>query len=1284
MIHHIKRATRHLIFWSLIASAVSLTAVRILLMGIDNYKSDLSAHVTELLGAPVTIGRLRANMRGFSPEVVLTDIKILSTRSQAGAGNEKPPIQLKEIRLGINLLDALVNRDRLASSWVTLVGAKLTVKRKQDGSIGIVGLKASDDQPFWLLQGSRYEVLQSEISWLDELSQKKLAVVGDVDFVIMNNDQRHRVNIRVKLSKKYGNELRVSMDLTGNIFKPSSIDGTFFTEGKNLNLAELIMGDLPLAMDIRSGAGDARLWGELHSSQLVSLVGEAQLQQLQLTKPENYSFSVKQLKTLFFWKQKGSQWRLDVPQFMLETTDKKWPTVVFSVFGDGTQDDLLQKLGLFIESVDLQEASSLLQFFAPLPKEAGVLLAKAQLKGSLEHFSFFADLNEKHFAVDGQFTKINIAPSAGMPGIENLTGQLKGSDQQGSLDLATHDARLTSLGIFRDAIRITGLKGSIAWQQTPDDWIVSSPIIELDSPDLKTKTRFSLTIPKMEGQKTFLDMQTAFAVDDVSKATRYLPVSTMKKSVVGWLDRALVSGRVPKGNLLFYGNLSDFPFKGGQGIFEALFDVDRFTLAYSSDWPHVTELGGEVLFLQGGLQVDFHQGQSESLKINQARVAIPALGESEHVLVQGELETDIRQGLGFMQQTPLNAPVNKFLDAVEPEGNTQVTLDLKLPLADGAKAIVNGAAELSNAMLRVKALDLVVKRINGALKFNEQGVYSDTIKAVALDNPIQFNIKSSDLQTAVNVTGHAGVSDLRKQFKLPPWKVAEGATDYQLTLSLPYGDTSPELLVQSKLAGVALDLPGTLAKTREQQRTLSMTFRLGDEALLPISLTYDNQLKAAIQFNIKHLLIESGNVLVGTGNVAQPQKAGIWLEINRDRLALQDWMGVVSSLAHGKEVQTLGAVDSLKEIKVHSAHGVWKKVDLGFIDLALKPEGNYWVGDSNSFIAKGKVKVPVDLNGSESISLTMDTLDFTPLKQLKSQGVALNPEQIPDVMPLIAITSQKTLWQSVDLGQLKVETERIPHGIAFKRIELAGSDQKLALSGDWKVSANKSETHIQGSLNMPRVGELLSKLDISKDLTETNAVVDFTGMWNGAPHQFSLADLEGQIDVNLSGGRILGIEPGFGRVLGMLAIAQWIKRFQLDFSDVFDEGLTFIDITGHFNVLNGKATTNDLVVDAIPAKISLAGNSDLINKTVDYVVSVVPKSADALPIAGTIMGKVTDLIGQVLTGKDQGGFFFGSQYLVKGGWGSVQIIPLHEHEGLLQKTWNGITGFSWLPQSKEQ
>ncbi len=1261
-----------------------MTVVRLLLLGIDNYKADLSTRVSELVGAPVTIGRIRANMRGYNPELVLKDIEILSSDPSHHPGNEKPSIQLKEVRMGINLLDMLIDRDRLASAWVTLVGAKLTVKRKQDGSIAIVGLKASDEQPLWLLQGGKYEVLQSEIRWQDERSQTKLSVVGKIDFAIMNKAQRHQMNILVKLPKIYGDELRVSLDLNGNFFKPSSVDGAIFIEGKNVKPAKWIAGELPLAMNIRSGVGDFKIWSELQHSQLVSLVADAQLQQLQLTRPEQGTFSIKQLNTRFYWKHNDGQWRLDVPHFLLETMDKKWPATVFSVSGDRTNNDLLPKLGLFVESVDLQEASRLLYFFAPLTDERSKLLAQAQLKGSLEQFSLFADLKEKHFVVNGKFTKINVAPSVAIPGIENLTGHLNGTDQQGYVVLASKDARMTTSGLFRDALKIKSLKGTITWQQTPDDWIISSPIIELDSPDLKTKSRVSLNIPKAEGQQTFMDLQTAFSGDDVSKAAHYLPVGTMNKSVVDWLDHAFVSGSVPKGNMLFYGNLSDFPFTGGQGVFETLFEVDRLELAYNSEWPHLTDLGGEVLFLQGGLQVDLYKGSSNKVKIKQAKVTIPSLGESEHLLVQGKLETGILQGLEFLQQTPLKSPVAKFLDAAEPYGNTQVTLDLKLPLADGAMAKVNGSAQMGNARLKVKALDLGVNQINGALKFNEQGVYSNTIKAVTLDNPVQINVKSSELETTVNVAGHVGVSELQNQFKIPGWQVVEGATDYRLKLQLPYGDKSPELLVQSKLAGVALDLPGVLAKTRGQQRSLSLTFSLADEASMPIGLIYDNQLKAAIKFNIKQRRVESGNILVGKGDVAQPQKAGIKLEINRERLVFQDWIGLASSLARGKDNETTGAENSFREIKIHSEHGLWKKADLGFIDLLLKPEGAYWVGDLNGSIAKGRLKIPVVLDGANSISLVMDEMDLTVLKQLKSQDDALKPAPDPDAIPLITITSQKSLWQSVDLGQLNLETERINNGIAFKCIVLAGSDQKLALSGAWKVNGKKSETHIQGNLDMPRAGQFLSKLGITKDLTETSAVVDLTGAWNGAPYQFSLAELQGQLDVNFKSGRILGIEPGFGRVLGILAMAQWVKRFQLDFSDVFDEGLTFTSIKGHFSLLNGKATTDDLVVDAIPAKITLTGNTDLLNQTVDYGVSVVPKSADAVPIAGTIMGKVADIIGRTLTGKDQGGFFFGSQYLVKGKWRDAKIIPLHEYDGLLQKTWNGITDFPWLQQSKKQ
>lgn len=117
-------------------------------------------------------------------------------------------------------------------------------------------------------------------------------------------------------------------------------------------------------------------------------------------------------------------------------------------------------------------------------------------------------------------------------------------------------------------------------------------------------------------------------------------------------------------------------------------------------------------------------------------------------------------------------------------------------------------------------------------------------------------------------------------------------------------------------------------------------------------------------------------------------------------------------------------------------------------------------------------------------------------------------------------------------------------------------------------------------------------------------------------------------------------------------------------------------------MLAGKATTNNLVVDAVPAKITITGSTDLIARTLDHIVNVAPKSADAVPIAGTIVGKVANLLARSITGNDQDGLLFGSQYLVKGKWGDVQITPLHENDGLLQKTWNGITDFPWLEQKQ--
>ena len=1287
MIHHIKRATRYLVFWSLLTVAISLTGVRFVLSGIEGYQLELEARISELVGAPVIVRHLSAKMRGFSPELILKDITVASIEA-----NAPPAIQLKEIRLAINLLDMLVHRELLASSRVTLVGTKLTIIRKLDGSFSVLGLKAGDDKPLWLLQGGQFEVVQSEITWQDQKRQAKALSFESVDLAIINEAQRHKINLLMKLPEKYGDSLVVAMDLQGNVFEASALNGAVYIEGKNLKLSELAAFDLPMSLNVTSGVADINAWADIQRAQLLAMTSEVQLKHFNLLHHDHDVLPIEQLKARVHWQFSDNQWRLDVSQFLLETSDlsgiTKWPDAIFSVAGSAKDEQFLHKLAVFVPQLDLQEVALLAKFMTPLQDEQINRVEQMQLKGHLEQFAIYADFEEKTFAVNGKFVELSMSPFASFPGVSHLTAQVQGNEKKGVMRLMTENAELIAPVFLREPFVVTSLKGNVNWLQTETDWLLSSRLLELELHGLQSKVRLNLVLPKTSALP-FLDMQASFISDDISKLLHYLPTKVMKPADVIWYDLAFLSGRVTHGGLLYSGKLGAFPTKVEDGVFEATVDLDQLNLAYLPDWPQITNLAGKVVVLQNVMNAEITQGQSSNLNITQATVINPALGTSKRLIVKGMLEGEISDVFKFLKQTPLNSTVGFLVDAVVPQGNTQVELDLSLPLSEELQPIVYGAAQFNQARLNVSALDLWINKITGDLKFTELGVYSEGIRGLALGRPIKINIDKADhQQTFLDIKGSAGIIDLQKQFKMPGWEIAQGEMNYQLKLGLPFPNSPTELVVQSDLVGVSLELPGFLAKTSLQKKPLSLAFGLNGEAILPITLDYNDSLKAAVKVNLAQKQLDSGHILVGTGIVQQTNQPGLKLEINQDTLNLQEWL-IVSG--HQNKEKESAALNNIREIKLHSPHAQWKNSSLGAFDLVLTPEKNHWSGLIKSDVATGKIQIPLDITGAEKIKLSLSALDLSALTSVASQtnsvevkAIELKSGLVPTDLPLLSMTSANTYWRSINLGELSIETERATHGILLNDLKLTAKEQQLQLSGEWKVNGLQSETRLQGHIESANTGQLLNQLDITKDLKDASASVDFSGNWHAAPYDFSLQTLLGKVDVNLKNGRILSIEPGFGRLLGILAMAQWVKRLQLDFSDVFQQGLTFNSITGHFNLLNGKAITRDLVIDAIPAKINISGQTDFINKSLDQVASVIPKSADAVPIAGTIMGKVVSLIGRSLTGKDQEGFFFGSQYQVKGSWDDAQIIPLHEHEGLLQKTWNGITGFPWVQQPKNQ
>jgi uncharacterized protein (TIGR02099 family) len=1271
MIHHVKRATRHLIFWSLLVVAITLSGVRLVLTGVDRYKSNLEAHISVLIGAPVKLGSLGAKMRGVSPELVLKDINIASVLT-----TEKPTIQLKEIRLGINLGEFLLSRDMLSSSWITLVGARLSVTRKQDGQITVEGLRAGNEQPLWLLQGRKYEVLQSQITWQDQQKRGAPLVLDAVNLAVMNDGKHHRINMLTKLPEKYGDDLKVVVDFESVSDKPSDITGTLFAEGKNVKLHELASNYLPFDIRMTTGSADFKVWSQWQQAKLISVTGDAQLRKMAFSRSGKGSFSINYLNAQLKGQIKDQQWFVDINRFLLETAGeskkavKKWPDAIFSVAGEKAVGTGFQKLKMYAEQLDLAEASKLLQFFAPLTEEQARFLSQAQASGVLSRFSLYAEPDIKSFAIAGWFDSVSVEPLLSIPGIENISGQVKGSDKLGKVELSSRDVYFKAPNLFNKPLPFKQLKGQLAWQQTEGQWTLSSQSVDLNCPAFQSESRFLVRIPKSE-EKPFIDLQTAFNSKDLSQVAAYLPTQLMKEKLKIWLSNAFVAGQVTKGDLLFYGKPTDYPFIDGTGVFEAKLNMDKVEIKFHPEWQHISGINGELSFVQNNIQGSFNRGQISKVDITKAEMLISNLGVDEQLVIKGEGQGDINQILDILQQSPLAGRVTPVTTHTTLQGTSKATLELTIPLRPGHEIKVDGNAQLKNAQLTVNRLDLKVNKINGELKFNKQGIYGDGIQAFALGHPIKVNIAQADQQTLITVDGKAKVSDIESLFAWSGSQQVEGEGAYELELQLPKTDAENnpvQISVKSTLEGVELQLPGSLMKTKDEKKPSSLTVSLSDELAITIELNYNNDLKAAISLNTKERRINSGHVLIGLGEARQTRIPGIKLEINREQLPLQDWLGIAAT-----QQQAASASLDISEIKIRSTSALWKKTRLGAFDLTLKRSANSWAGEIDSTVAKGKFQLPVELQGANPISLDMEMLNLSALKQLTFQNTSANS----GLKPLFNIHSKKTLWQSEDLGELTLETVRTPQGMLIKRLDLDGENEKLAMTGDWK-------THLTGRLHMERADKLFDKLHITKDLTDTSGVIDFKLNWNAAPWQMSLPDLRGDMDVNLKNGRILSIDPGFGRVLGILAVAQWIKRLQLDFSDIYEEGLTFNSIKGHFDLLNGKATTKNLFIDAVPAKITIIGDTDLVKQTVDHVIKVVPKSLDAVPIAGTILGRVAAMVGKTLTGKDQEGFFFGTEYLVKGDWQDVKISSLHENDGLFQKTWNSITDFPWTEDEKQK
>jgi uncharacterized protein YhdP len=205
---------------------------------------------------------------------------------------------------------------------------------------------------------------------------------------------------------------------------------------------------------------------------------------------------------------------------------------------------------------------------------------------------------------------------------------------------------------------------------------------------------------------------------------------------------------------------------------------------------------------------------------------------------------------------------------------------------------------------------------------------------------------------------------------------------------------------------------------------------------------------------------------------------------------------------------------------------------------------------------------------------------------------------------------------------------------------------------------------IEGTLSSTDVGATLKQLDYDVVIEAKSGKMDFDLSWLGAPTEAALSVATGHVQAALDKGQITGLKPGAGRVVGLASVAALPRRLALDFSDLTDKGFAFDTIRGDFDLADGSAKTDNVLVKGPAAEIGLIGRVGLKNKDYDQIAVVTGNVSSPLPLAAFAAGPViggavllfTQVFKQPLKGLARG------YYRITGNWDNPTVERIKSAE----------------------
>ncbi|MEN7342571.1 MAG: YhdP family protein [Pseudomonadota bacterium] len=1266
MLKKLAKVLAYLIATLVVLLAVALGVLRLALPQLPEYQDEIQAKLAEAIDGDVSFTSLDARWRFHGPEIVFDNFTIGPEIS----GRTITPVQIGTLRVGVSL-SSLVLDQELVVRRLGVDDLVISTSRSEDGwrvqDALIESSETGDSSPVPL---ERFSPLDVELSNVVLIYQDQISAREPAAFTV----KRSRGLLTTE-------RVRLDMVVSEELQRGATADLALNGEVAGLALSEIVAGDWIASAELKDvtaslmsrllpgewrlpkeGQADLIVDLRLSDGGMESLVINLDAQDVVPDGGDEQSSVTGRAE----WTRFDDGWLCAVEDFVVNVSDRRWPPATATI--RSSVSDTATRVQVDASNVTVYDIPYLAAFL-PEPLSAQVL--KTELAGTLVSLNGHVDFANsaedvsldwaqrlQDYDIDTTFEGITAAPFGRIPGVSNLTGSMHMSPASGSVTLASSDAALRLPGVFETPLPLSRLSGSMVWRNSDRGLTLLSDNVTMASGPLTQKLSVEVVIPS-DDSGVVVDLDSEFELSDLSRIDELLPAAVVRPKLYNWLTQSLNAGRVEDGRLRLAGNLNDFPFDDGNGEFSASAETKNVTMRYARPWPAITELDATVNFDRMRLWTTSNSGVSGGIPFRDSTAEFKDLRDGR-LTVATEGQASLQALYRYSGASPIRNLFGKVFDILELDGNGRYDVDLLIPLKAIRDFQFDATLTTDDGYLGFSTLPLFAEQIRGEVRLDRKGVYASDVLAQVFDRPTTLDLSPAPVDSGfglrLEADGRVTDQALVEQCRIPlPGRIS-GETPYTATLWIPKAradadSTKPLTLeVLSSLKGLALDVPYPAGKSAETSNETEVVLLLQDG--LSIDVLMDSGLGLVALFageSGQPLTLERGTLHLGPGRALLPIVPGLFVDGAIDTTRLDDWL----SLGDGNGPSI---VDKLKSIavSVDTLDAFGQRIRN--VRTGLQASDENWLIDIDSPAVAGNMIIPRDLSADSAI-LRMDMDRLFLLESDPASGGDSDPTRVPSMQ---VVARDFSLGQK-RFGALDAMISRVANGVVIEKVETKAPSFGISASGDWlldPVEVSGSRTRMTASITSNDVKAMMNSLGYQPGINAEQLTSQLEISWGGGPSETFVESLDGSATVAINNGTLDEVEPGAGRVVGLMSVAELPRRLALDFRDVFRKGFSFDVIQGDFRMVNGDAFTCNLNLQGSSADVGLIGRASLAKRNYNQTAVVSVKVGNTLPavgavVAGPQVGAALLVFSQIFKKPLQG--MTEVFYQINGGWDEPSI-----------------------------